>query len=139
MSDEFGQLLASLNDRIVDLPRERWDAEYKQMSRTEQQLLDAYSLACECAIGGLSSYFMGWSGSHWRQTVEALESAGATRAAHALKLACKRFPGGAPSADPQVREDQLVDDDLLEDLERLGEDIDEIEIFAAMEKHWRGE
>jgi Domain of unknown function (DUF4375) len=57
----------------------------------------------EIENGGMWQFFDNSAGDHAAETVTALETVGAVRAAAALKAAMAGFPGGSPSADREER------------------------------------
>jgi hypothetical protein len=112
--------------------RERYDA----LSRFERDLYDADRFQFECASGGLGVFFTNSAGEHWRETIAALKRIGALRAHRVLVRACALFPSGRPSSNPSLFWEQANDHRLQQRLNKLGDRIDDAEIWTAMEKSW---
>jgi len=69
------------------------------LSATERVVVLVAIANFDVELGGLSSFFYNSAGDHAAETVTALETVGATRAAAALRAAIAKFPGGAAPAN----------------------------------------
>jgi hypothetical protein len=58
--------------------------------------------------GGFHLFFVNSAGDEARETVEALRAIGAARTASLVERAMAVFPGGAPSADRDTRQEQVA-------------------------------
>ncbi len=64
-------------------------------------------LLSEVMNGGFNQYFFNSAGNDAAVAVEALDAIGATQTRALLMEACSMFPGGMPSTDRFVRQDDL--------------------------------
>ena len=129
MPRDFVQGLAEIDDRVA---ADGYDA----LPPVERDLYDVNRFHFECICGGLGVFFTNSAGDHRRQTIAALGRVGAPRAQEILVQACALFPGGEPSSDCGLFEDQANEPDLQGPLNALGHQIDDGEMWSAMEAFW---
>ncbi len=70
-----------------------------------RQLIE--DLEAELNNGGFDQFFFNSAGDRTFETIVALEAIGATHTASIVRAAASKFPGGLPSSDRDVRQEQL--------------------------------
>lgn len=130
MPRDFVQGLADIDERVT---ADGYDA----LHPVERDLYDVNRFHFECVCGGLGTFFTNSAGAHWRQTIAALGRVGAPRAQQVLIQACALFPGREPSCDYDTFEEQASDPRLQDQLNDPAYEIDDGELWNAMEAFWR--
>jgi hypothetical protein len=90
------------------------------ITESQQKFCFAYEFVKEVNTGGFDQYFFNAAGDHAHQTVEALQSIGATQSAALLQLAISVWPGQQVPQDWQTRRD--VQEEIQEEAEATWED-----------------
>jgi hypothetical protein len=99
---KLDEYLALIDKKLEAAGRENWNC----LNDGEQTTLTAHFFALDVTNGGMEKFFL-YRGDRWRETLQAIQTVGATRLADLFEEALSLFPGGVPASDYETRYNQL--------------------------------
>ncbi len=112
-------LAMDLLETITAVQEKERQIGYGGLASHERVVLDVAALEAAVNNGGLHQFFFNSASDRVAAIIDALKIIGARHAAEIVEEACRVFADGGPSADRNVRQDQLeqLDDDSFDSLD----------------------
>ena len=90
---------AAIDAKIIAAGGKDWNS----LSKAELTFVLAHRLALEITNGGIEKFIINPAGNHWMQTLDALNTVGASELLKIMERVSLIFPNGLPSADQMER------------------------------------